>query len=167
MSHDQPCPLCRSTALRGLSGRALWPSSLAIHTHEELRCKGPGLPVPGAIQLVCSGRGSPFGGSALCGTESGTGGRANVPRTIPGRVRDFSWGLPCTSRSSQIEPYWDLSRIGSDRCSLLTKVGSARSRNWTRTGRPAGDAAFVVRVETITGRDLSKGKPGRPRKRQA
>ncbi|MFH1112896.1 MAG: hypothetical protein V1792_03160 [Pseudomonadota bacterium] len=34
-----------------------------------------------------------------------------------------------------------------------------------RTGRAAGDAVFVARVEKITGRDLSKGKPGRPRKR--
>ncbi|MDQ7785189.1 MAG: hypothetical protein RDU20_20050 [Desulfomonilaceae bacterium] len=38
-------------------------------------------------------------------------------------------------------------------------------RKRTRTGRPAGDAAFVARVEKITGRDLSKGKPGRPRNR--
>jgi len=40
-------------------------------------------------------------------------------------------------------------------------------RKLTRTGRPAGDAAFVSRIETITGRDLSKGKPGRPRKSAA
>jgi len=35
----------------------------------------------------------------------------------------------------------------------------------TGTGRPAGDATFVARVEMMTGRHLSKGKPGRPRKR--
>jgi len=40
-------------------------------------------------------------------------------------------------------------------------------RKLTRTGLPAGDAPFVSRIETITGRDLSKGKPGRPRKRTA
>ncbi|MFH1113662.1 MAG: hypothetical protein V1792_07045, partial [Pseudomonadota bacterium] len=28
-----------------------------------------------------------------------------------------------------------------------------------------GDAAFVAQVKKITGRDLSTGKPGRPRKR--
>jgi hypothetical protein len=31
----------------------------------------------------------------------------------------------------------------------------------SRTGRPAGDAAFVRLVERLTARDLSKGKPGR------
>ncbi|MDQ7783533.1 MAG: hypothetical protein RDU20_11685, partial [Desulfomonilaceae bacterium] len=30
-------------------------------------------------------------------------------------------------------------------------------RKRTRTGRPAGDAAFTAKVEKITGRDLSKG----------
>jgi putative transposase len=38
-------------------------------------------------------------------------------------------------------------------------------RQATRTGRPAGDGSFVTTVERITGRDLSKGRPGRPRKR--
>jgi putative transposase len=38
-------------------------------------------------------------------------------------------------------------------------------RQATRTGRPAGDGAFVTTVERLTGRDLSKGRPGRPRKR--
>jgi putative transposase len=38
-------------------------------------------------------------------------------------------------------------------------------RQATRTGRPAGDGAFVSTVEKLTGRDLSKGRPGRPRKR--
>jgi putative transposase len=38
-------------------------------------------------------------------------------------------------------------------------------RQATRTGRPAGDEAFVTTVERLTGRDLSKGRPGRPRKR--
>jgi putative transposase len=31
----------------------------------------------------------------------------------------------------------------------------------TRTGRPAGDAAFVGLVERLTARNLTKGKPGR------
>ena len=34
----------------------------------------------------------------------------------------------------------------------------------TQTGRPAGDDTFIVKVADITGRDLSKGKPGRPRR---
>jgi hypothetical protein len=40
-------------------------------------------------------------------------------------------------------------------------------RKLTRTGRPAGDAAFVSKIEKTTGGDLSKGKPGRHRKRLA
>jgi len=39
-------------------------------------------------------------------------------------------------------------------------------RQATRTGRPAADGSFVTTVERLTGRDLSKGRPGRPRKRQ-
>lgn len=38
-------------------------------------------------------------------------------------------------------------------------------RQCTHTGRPAGGDAFVSMVEDLTGRDLSKGIPGRPRKR--
>mgnify|MGYP001591728549 CR=1 FL=1 len=34
----------------------------------------------------------------------------------------------------------------------------------TRTGRPAGDNAFVEKVANLIGRDLKKGVPGRPRK---
>lgn len=34
----------------------------------------------------------------------------------------------------------------------------------TQTGRPAGDDMFIEKVADITGRDLSKGKPGRPRR---
>ena len=33
-------------------------------------------------------------------------------------------------------------------------------RRATRTGRPAGDGALVTTVEGLTGRDLSKGRPG-------
>ncbi|MFH1113531.1 MAG: hypothetical protein V1792_06385 [Pseudomonadota bacterium] len=50
---------------------------------------------------------------------------------------------------------------------LLLSSGDGRLstlRKRTRTGRPAGDAVFLARVEKITGRDLRKGKPGRPRK---
>jgi putative transposase len=35
----------------------------------------------------------------------------------------------------------------------------------TRTGRPAGDAAFVARLEELSGRFLSPRKGGRPKKR--
>ena len=37
-------------------------------------------------------------------------------------------------------------------------------RRATRTGRPAGSYDFVQRIEQVTGRDLSIGRPGRPRK---
>jgi putative transposase len=39
-----------------------------------------------------------------------------------------------------------------------------RLRMATQTGRPAGDEVFIAKVENLTGRDLSKGTPGRPRK---
>jgi len=37
----------------------------------------------------------------------------------------------------------------------------------TRTGRPAGTEEFIAIVEGLTGRELRKGPPGRPRKAQA
>jgi putative transposase len=39
-----------------------------------------------------------------------------------------------------------------------------RLRMATQTGRPTGDNLFVATVASLTGRDLSKGVPGRPRK---
>jgi hypothetical protein len=39
-----------------------------------------------------------------------------------------------------------------------------RVRTATQTGRPAGDDDFVATVENLTGRDLRKGTPGRPRR---
>ena len=39
-----------------------------------------------------------------------------------------------------------------------------RVRMTTQTGRPAGDESFVGKVANLTGRDLSKGKAGRPKK---
>jgi putative transposase len=39
-----------------------------------------------------------------------------------------------------------------------------RLRMATQTGRPVGDDIFVAEVENMTGRDLSKGAPGRPKK---
>ena len=41
-----------------------------------------------------------------------------------------------------------------------------RLRMTTQTGRPLGDDIFIAKVENMTGRDLSKGAPGRPRKQQ-
>lgn len=39
-------------------------------------------------------------------------------------------------------------------------------RRATRTGRPAGDRRFLVRVERLTGRELRRRKPGPRRKRR-
>ena len=41
---------------------------------------------------------------------------------------------------------------------------TARLRMAAKTGFPAGDDAFVAKIANLTGRDLNKGKPGRPRK---
>jgi hypothetical protein len=58
--------------------------------------------------------------------------------------------------------------------SLVTRTGGAISscfqktlkllRLRTRTGRPAGDAAFVARLEELSGRFLAPRKDGRPKK---
>lgn len=39
-------------------------------------------------------------------------------------------------------------------------------RHHTRTGRPPGDPGFVARLETMPGRNLLRGKPGRTRKKE-
>ncbi len=39
-----------------------------------------------------------------------------------------------------------------------------RIRMATQTGRPAGDDLFINQIGSLTGRDLNKGMPGRPRK---
>lgn len=39
-----------------------------------------------------------------------------------------------------------------------------RLRMATQTGRPAGDDIFITKVENLTGRDLTIGTPGCPRK---
>lgn len=41
---------------------------------------------------------------------------------------------------------------------------SERLRMATQTGRPAGDDLFIATVASLTGRDLRKGVPGRPKK---
>ena len=46
-----------------------------------------------------------------------------------------------------------------------THTKDETSRKMSRTGRPAGDAAFVCIVERLTTCDLSKGKPGSRLKR--
>ena len=92
-------------------------------------------------------------------------GMANVPWDYPRSSARFHMGITVhdplvTDRTllGLVED-WERLLLSSDE----GRLNSLRKR--TRTGRPAGDTAFVARVETITGRDLSKGKPGRPRKR--
>jgi putative transposase len=43
----------------------------------------------------------------------------------------------------------------------LAQSDGERLRRHSSTGRPLGDAAFVARVETVVGRSLTMGKPGR------
>jgi hypothetical protein len=43
-----------------------------------------------------------------------------------------------------------------------TRAKDQAMRQMTRTGHPAGNAAFVGLVERLADWDLSKGKPGRP-----
>ena len=38
-------------------------------------------------------------------------------------------------------------------------------REGVKIGRPLGSESFLRRIESLTGCDLSKGKPGRPEKK--
>jgi len=85
-----------------------------------------------------------------------------------------AWGYPWSSARyhtgvSEIDPLVkDRTLLG-----LITNwkefLGSGddqatvRLRLATRTGRPAGGEEFIAVVEGLTGRDLRKGPPGRPR----
>ncbi len=93
-------------------------------------------------------------------------GMANVPWDYPWSSARFHMGI--TVHEPLVTDRILLGLLQDcDRLLLSSDEGRLSSlRKRTRTGRPAGDAAFVARVETITGRDLSKGKPRRPRKRQ-
>ena len=56
---------------------------------------------------------------------------------------------------------WDRYLSATDREEDLERL-----RRHGRTGRPCGDEAFVRHLETVTGRTLLPGRPGRPRKSQ-
>ncbi|MFC1834324.1 hypothetical protein ACFL2Q_06270 [Thermodesulfobacteriota bacterium] len=94
-------------------------------------------------------------------------GMTKVPWDYPWSSARFHVGItehdpPVTDRTLRgFVEEWERLLLSSDDGPLSTL------RKLTRTGRPAGDAAFVSRIETLTGQDLSKGKPGRPRKRTA
>ncbi len=92
---------------------------------------------------------------------------ANVPWDYPWSRARFHLGITVhdplvTDRTLLgLVQDWERLLLSSDEGRLSTL------RKRIRTGRPAGHAALVARVEKITGRDPSKGKPGRPRKRQS
>ncbi|MFH1118052.1 MAG: transposase [Pseudomonadota bacterium] len=92
-------------------------------------------------------------------------GRANGPWGYPRSSARFHMGITMhdplvTDRTLQgLVEDWERLLLSSDE----GRLSSLRKR--TRTGRPAGDAAFTAHVEKMTGRDLSTGKPGGPRKR--
>ncbi|MDD2366386.1 MAG: hypothetical protein PHN84_09505 [Desulfuromonadaceae bacterium] len=56
-----------------------------------------------------------------------------------------------------------MSRITTN-CKKLLELEVSTIDRTGQTGRPAGDEAFVDKVADATGRDLSKGKAGRPKK---
>ena len=62
-------------------------------------------------------------------------------RSLSGMISDWE-GYLCTDTSGEVE----------------------QIRMATQTGRPAGDDEFVATIARLTGRDLNKGAPGRPRK---
>ncbi|HEY6008545.1 MAG TPA: transposase [Geobacteraceae bacterium] len=52
-----------------------------------------------------------------------------------------------------------------DFVSVNDEEAISRLRQATRTGRPTGDEQFVAKIASLTGRNLSRGLPGRPRKK--
>ena len=65
------------------------------------------------------------------------------------------------------EPGWLKEKLGRDYRAYLQRRSEeqdAEVRRALSTGRPLGDAAFVARLESKTGRQLAPRKVGRPRK---
>ena len=89
-----------------------------------------------------------------------------------------AWGYPWSSARyhtgvSEIDPLVkDRTLLGwiTDWKEFLRREddkATVRLRLATRTGRPAGTEEFIAIVEGLTGCDLRRGPPGRPRKAQA
>lgn len=86
-----------------------------------------------------------------------------------------AWDYPWSSarfhtgraESDPLVKDWALSALITDSEEFLTggMAGEIeRLRMATQTGRPAGNDVFITKVEHMTGRDLSKGTSGRPKK---
>jgi putative transposase len=83
------------------------------------------------------------------------------------RAEDWPWSSTrahltgCDDLVTDVRPMLD--RVG-DWKRYLAEGASDRElegiRRSSTTGRPAGDASFVARLEALTGRDLKKRKPG-------
>jgi putative transposase len=94
------------------------------------------------------------------------------------RARDWRWSSArahlAGESDSLVKAAPLLKRLGDWRGLLAARRGAAataeeaaataRLERHGRTGRPLGGAAFISRLETLTGRRLKPGKPGRPRK---
>jgi len=98
--------------------------------------------------------------------------RNPVAAKICSDVLDWQWSSArahvagCDDALCDVAPM--LSRVANWRAYLETGIPSVereKLQSHSRTGRPLGDEAFVTRVEGVTGRDLSIGKPGpKPKK---
>jgi putative transposase len=83
------------------------------------------------------------------------------------RAEDWPWSsarahlIGCDDVVTDVQPMLD--RIGDWRCYLAAGASDSELEDIRRsstTGRPAGDASFVAKLEALTGRELKKRKPG-------
>lgn len=83
------------------------------------------------------------------------------------RAEDWPWSsarahlIGCDDVVTDVQPMLD--RIGDWRCYLAAGASDSELEDIRRsstTGRPAGDASFVTKLEALTGRELKKRKPG-------
>ena len=139
----------------------------ALHPADQLPRRLAGLPVAGAVRIICHGR--------AIHPRGGTLHRAQpLARALDWRIR------PCTRGRAQrrTSRAWTTDWHGCNRCSTWSTKGGAflageldddeweRLRAHERTGRPLGNAPFLQRLEGELGRRLRPRKGGRHKKKE-
>jgi hypothetical protein len=98
----------------------------------------------------------------VCGVEPGAGGIVKKAWIYPWSSASFPTGRSKMDPLVKDRQWGGLVKKWAEFLTGATSAKDQAIRQRTRTGRPAGNAAFVDSVERLTDRDLSKAKPGRP-----
>ena len=96
----------------------------------------------------------------------------NLATHAPKRAEQYPWSSAAAHVGRRRDPLvgggLETRGVVADWSAWLRQGEDEEVLSWlrrrTRTGRPAGDAAFVARLEALSGRCLAPRQGGRPRK---